>query len=97
MKFRPIWDKVLVKRVEAEQTKGGIIIPLTAGKDDTSFEGRVFSAGEGMLSDSGTVVPLKVKEGDRILFGKNGYVEIKIDGESFLVMREDNIFGVIEG
>jgi chaperonin GroES len=95
-KFRPIWDAVLVKRAEVRQTKSGIVIPLTAGKDDTFFEGTVVSAGDGLLTDSGNVVSLKVKAGDQIMFGKNGFVEVKIDGENFLIMRENNILGVIE-
>lgn len=95
-KFRPIWDGVLVKRAEVHTTKGGIVIPLTAGKDDVFFEGTVIEAGDGVLTESGNVVPLKVKAGDQVMFGKAGFVEIKLDGDNYLIMRENNILGILE-
>jgi len=94
MKLKPIWDGVLVRRAEVRETKGGIVIPLTAGKDDVFFEGTVIALGDGVLTESGTIVPLKVKAGDQVMFGKGGFVEVKIDGENFLIMRENNILGV---
>jgi chaperonin GroES len=97
MKIRPLQDRVLVKRVEeeAEKTKGGIIIPDTA--KEKPQQGKVIAVGKGKLNDNGKVVPLDVKVGDRILFGKYSGSEIKLDGEEHLIMREEDILGVVEG
>ena len=96
MKFRPLHDRVVVKRVEEEgKTKGGIIIPDTA--KEKPQQGRVVAAGSGKSKDDGKRVPLDVKAGDLILFGKYSGQEIKLDGEEFLIMREDEVLGVIEG
>ena len=95
MKFRPLHDRVLVRRIEEEQkTAGGIIIPDTA-KEKPS-EGEVVAVGAGAKSDSGKVTPLDVKAGDRILFGKWGGTEVKVDGEELLIMKESDIMGIIE-
>ena len=96
MKIRPLQDRVIVKRVdEEEKTKGGIIIPDTA--KEKPQEGKVVAVGKGKVNDDGKVTPLDVKVGDRILFGKYSGTEIKLDGEEHLIMREDDILGVIEG
>ena len=96
MKIRPLQDRVIVKRVdEEEKTKGGIIIPDTA--KEKPQEGKVVAVGKGKVDDDGKVRPLDVKAGDRILFGKYSGTEIKIDGEEHLILREDDILGVIEG
>jgi chaperonin GroES len=93
-KIRPLHDRVIVKRIEEdEKTKGGIIIPDTA--KEKPQEGRVVAVGPGRKED-GKVIPLGVKAGDRILFGKYSGTEIKLDGEEHLIMREDDILGVIE-
>jgi chaperonin GroES len=93
-KIRPLHDRVIVKRIEEEEkTKGGIIIPDTA--KEKPQEGRVVAVGPGRNED-GKVIPLGVKAGDRILFGKYSGTEIKLDGEEHLIMREDDILGVIE-
>ena len=95
MKIRPLQDRVIVKRVEEEEkTKGGIIIPDTA--KEKPMEGKVTSAGKGKVLEDGKIHPLDVKVGDRILFGKYSGTEVKIDGEEHLIMREDDILGVIE-
>ena len=95
MKMRPLHDRILVKRVEEEnKTKGGIIIPDTA--KEKPQRGKVIAVGKGKLNDEGKVVPLDVKKGDVILFGKYAGSEIKLDGEEHLIMREDDILGVIE-
>jgi chaperonin GroES len=95
MKIRPLQDRVLVKRVkEEEQTKGGIIIPDSA--KEKPVEGEVIAAGPGKVSDKGELRPLEVKKGDRILFGKYSGNEIKLDGVEHLILREDEILGVIE-
>lgn len=95
MKIRPLQDRVLVERIEEEQkTKGGIIIPDSA--KEKPQEGKVVAAGPGRVSDEGKVTPLSVKAGDRILFGKYSGSEIKVDGKDYLIMREDDILGVIE-
>jgi chaperonin GroES len=95
MKIRPLQDRVIVKRVdEEEKTKGGIIIPDTA--KEKPQEGKVVAVGKGKVDDDGKVRPLDVKAGDRILFGKYAGTEIKIDGEEHLILREDDILGVIE-
>ena len=95
MKLRPLQDRILVQRVEEETTtKGGIIIPDTA--KEKPAEGKVVSAGNGKLGDDGKRVPLEIKKGDRILFGKYSGTEVKIEGEEYLIMREDDVLGVIE-
>ncbi len=96
MAFRPLHDRVLVRRVEAEEkTAGGIIIPDTA--KEKPQEGEVVSAGAGAKDETGKVTPLDVKAGDRILFGKWSGTEVKIDGEELLIMKESDIMGIIEG
>ena len=96
MKFRPLHDRVVVKRIEAEQkTAGGIIIPDTA-KEKPS-EGEVIAVGRGAWDEDGEkLIPMDVKAGDRILFGKWSGTEVKIDGEDFIIMKESDILGVIE-
>lgn len=95
MKIRPLQDRVIVKRIqEEEKTKGGIIIPDTA--KEKPQEGKVVAVGKGKLNEDGKVVPLDVKVNDRILFGKYSGSEINIDGEEHLIMREEDILGVIE-
>lgn len=94
MKLRPLQDRILVQRVEEETTtKGGIIIPDTA--KEKPAEGKVVAVGNGKLGDDGKRIPLEIKEGDRILFGKYAGTEVKIEGEEFLIMREDDVLGVI--
>ena len=94
MKIRPLQDRVLVKRVaEEEKSKGGIIIPDTA--KEKPVEGEVFAVGPGRVQKDGKVRPLDVKKGDRILFGKYGGTDVKLDGEDLLIMREDDILAVI--
>ena len=97
MKIRPLQDRVLVKRIEdaEEKTKGGIIIPDTA--KEKPQQGKVIAVGKGKVGDDGKITPLDVKVGDRILFGKYSGSEIKIDGEEHLIMREEDILGVVEG
>ena len=96
-KIRPLQDRVIVKRIEeeAEKTKGGIIIPDTA--KEKPQQGKIIAAGKGKVNDDGKLTPLDVKVGDRILFGKYSGSEIKLDGEEHLIMREEDILGVIEG
>lgn len=95
MKLRPLQDRILVKRVEEEEkTKGGIIIPDTA--KEKPAEGKVHAVGNGKVGDDGKRVPLEIKKGDRILFGKYSGTEVKIEGEEYLIMREDDVLGVIE-
>lgn len=95
MKVRPLQDRVIVKRVDEEQiTKGGIIIPDTA--KEKPIEGKVVAVGNGKVLESGKKVPLEVKEGDLVLFGKYSGTEIKVDGEEHLIMREDDIIAVVE-
>jgi chaperonin GroES len=95
MKLRPLQDRILVQRVEEETTtKGGIIIPDTA--KEKPAEGKVVAAGNGKVGDDGKRVPLEVKKGDRILFGKYSGTEVKVSGEEYLIMREDDVLGVIE-
>ena len=96
MKFRPLHDRVVVRRLEGDtKTAGGIINPDTA-KEKPS-EGEIIAVGAGARDESGKVVPLDVKAGDRILFGKWSGTEVKIDGEDLLIMKESDIMGVIEG
>ncbi len=95
MSIKPLADRILVKRVEEEaKTKGGIIIPDTA--KEKPAEGKVVAAGPGKTGDDGKRIPLEVKEGDRILFGKYSGTEVKIEGEEFLIMREDDVLGIIQ-
>ena len=95
MKIRPLQDRVIVKRVEEEEkTKGGIIIPDTA--KEKPMEGKVIAVGKGKLLEDGKIHPVDVKAGDRVLFAKYAGTEVKIDGEEHLIMREDDILGVIE-
>jgi chaperonin GroES len=96
MKIRPLQDRVIVKRLEEEEkTKGGIIIPDTA--KEKPQEGKVIAVGKGKVAEDGKVIPLDVKVGDRILFGKYSGTEIKVGGEEHLIMKEEDILGVIEG
>jgi len=95
MKIRPLQDRVIVKRIEEEEkTKGGIIIPDTA--KEKPQEGKVIAVGKGKVNDDGKLTPLDVKVGDKILFGKYSGTEIKLNGEEHLIMREDDILGVVE-
>ena len=96
MNVRPLHDRILVKRVEeTEQRFGGIIIPDTA--KEKPQQGRVVAVGHGRVNDEGKVVPLDVKSGDTILFGKFSGTEIKLEGEEYLIIREEDVLGVIEG
>ncbi|MFZ7128158.1 MAG: co-chaperone GroES [Desulfobacterales bacterium] len=95
MKIRPLHDRILVKRVEEEtKTKGGIIIPDTA--KEKPAEGKVIAVGNGRIGEDGKRIPLEVKEGSRVLFSKYGGTEVKVEGEEYLIMREDDILGIIE-
>ena len=95
MKIRPLHDRVIVKRVdEEEKTKGGIIIPDTA--KEKPVEGEVVAVGDGKVTDDGKKIPLEVKAGDKILFGKYAGTEIQIEGEENLIMREDDIIAIVE-
>jgi len=95
-KFTPLHDRILVRRVEeADTTRGGIIIPDSA--KDKPQEGEVISAGKGKINEEGKIRPLDVMEGDRILFGKYSGTEIKIDGEDFIIMREEEVLGILTG
>ena len=96
MKFRPLHDRVVVKRIEADsKTAGGIIIPDTA--QEKPQQGEVIAVGPGGRDDHGKLIPIDVKAGDTILFGKYSGQEIKLDGEDYLMMREDEVLAVIEG
>jgi len=95
MKLRPLQDRILVQRVEEETTtKGGIIIPDTA--KEKPAEGKVTAVGNGKIGDDGKRIALEVKQGDRILFGKYSGTEVKISGEEYLIMREDDVLGIID-
>ena len=95
MKLRPLQDRILVQRVAEETTtKGGIIIPDTA--KEKPAEGEVVSVGKGKIGEDGKPIALEVKKGDRILFGKYSGTEVKIDGNEYLIMREDDVLGVVE-
>jgi chaperonin GroES len=95
MKIRPLQDRLILKRVEEEEkTKGGIIIPDSA--KEKPQEGKITAVGPGKVTDDGKKIPMDVKKGDRVLFSKYAGTEIKIDGEDHLIMREDDILGVIE-
>ena len=96
MKFRPLHDRVVVRRVDSEaKSAGGIIIPDTA--QEKPQEGEIVAVGPGARDESGKLVPLDVKSGDRILFGKWSGTEVKVDGEDLLIMKESDVMGVIEG
>ncbi len=96
MNIRPLQDRIIVERIEEEtKTAGGIIIPDTVSKEKPQ-EGKVIAAGKGKVTPEGKVLPLDIKEGDRVLFGKYAGSEIKVDGKEYLIMREDDILGVIE-
>ncbi|OQY58513.1 MAG: co-chaperone GroES [Desulfobacteraceae bacterium 4572_88] len=95
MKLRPLQDRILVQRVEEEtKTKGGIIIPDTA--KEKPVEGKIVAVGNGKVGDDGKRIPLEVKVEDRVLFGKYSGTEVKVGGEEYLIMREDDILGIIE-
>ena len=95
MKLRPLQDRILVKRVEEETTtKGGIIIPDTA--KEKPAEGEVTAVGIGRIGEDGKRIALEIKKGDKILFSKYGGTEVKIEGEEYLIMREDDVLGIIE-
>ena len=94
MNFRPLHDRVLVKRLEAEEkTAGGIIIPDSA--KEKPAEGEIVSVGSGARAENGTITPLDVKAGDRVLFGKWSGTEVKVDGEDLLIMKESDILGIV--
>ena len=96
MKIRPLQDRVIVERLaEEEKTKGGIIIPDTA--KEKPMENKVIAVGKGRVAEDGKLIKLDVKAGDRVLFSKYAGTEVKIDGKEYLIMREDDILGVIEG
>jgi chaperonin GroES len=96
MKIRPLHDRVVVRRMEEERTSaGGIVIPDSA--TEKPIQGEIIAVGNGKVLDSGESRPLDVKVGDRVLFGKYSGTEVKLDGEDFLVMREEDIMGVVEG
>ena len=96
MKFRPLHDRVAVKRVEEEaKTAGGIIIPDTA--KEKPMQGEVVAVGPGARNEKGEIVPLEVKPGDRVLFGKWSGTEVTIDGQELLIMKESDIMGILEG
>lgn len=95
MKIRPLQDRVIVQRIEEEEkTKGGLIIPDTA--KEKPQEGKIVAVGKGKLNDDGKITPLDVKVNDRVLFGKYAGTEINLDGEEHLIMREEDILGIIE-
>ncbi len=96
MKFQPLHDRILIKRIEEKETaKGGIIIPDSA--KEKQQEGEVIAVGNGRKNEEGKILPLDVKAGDRILFGKYSGTEIKVDKEDFLILKEEEVLGVIEG
>lgn len=95
MNLRPLHDRIIVRRLEGEErSAGGIIIPDTA--KEKPQQGEVVAVGKGKLLDNGTIVPLLIKQGDRVLFAKWGGTEIKVEGEELLIMREDDILGIFE-
>jgi chaperonin GroES len=95
MKFRPLGDRILVKRIkEEEKTKGGIIIPDTA--KEKPQEGKVVAVGKGKYSEDGKLIPIEVKAGDKILFGKYSGSEIKLEGDEHIILREDDILGILD-
>lgn len=95
MSFRPLSDRILVERVEEnEKTKGGIIIPDTA--KEKPAEGKVVATGNGRMGEDGKLLPMDVKVGDRVLFSKYGGTEVKIEGVDFLIMRQDDVLGIVD-
>jgi chaperonin GroES len=95
MKFRPLYDRILVERVESEEkTKGGIIVPDSA--KEKPQQGKVIAVGHGKRLEDGTLIPLEVKAGDTILFGKYSGSEIKVEGNEYLIMKEDDVLGLVE-
>ncbi len=95
MKFRPLHDRILVERVESEEvTKGGIILPDTA--KEKPQQGKIIAVGSGRRTDDGKIIPLELKAGDTILFGKYSGSEIKIEGTEYLIMKEDDVLGLVE-
>ncbi|WP_373500122.1 co-chaperone GroES [Desulfococcus sp.] len=95
MKLKPLQDRILVQRVEEEnKTKGGIIIPDTA--KEKPAEGKVIAVGNGKIGEDGKRIAIELKVGDRVLFGKYSGTEVKVDGEEYLIMREDDVLGIIE-
>ncbi len=95
MKFRPLYDRVLVERIESEEkTSGGIILPDSA--KEKPQQGKVIAVGAGKRAEDGNMIPLQVKEGDRILFGKYTGSDIKIDGVEYVIMKEDEVYGIVE-
>ena len=95
MKFRPLYDRILVERVESEEkTKGGIIVPDTA--QEKPQQGKVIAVGQGKRLEDGKLIPLEVKAGDTILFGKYSGSEIKVEGNEYLIMKEDDVLGLVE-
>jgi chaperonin GroES len=96
MNIRPLYDRIVVKRIEEQETKiGGLFIPDSA--KEKPQEGEVFAVGKGKRLEDGKIIPLDVKPGDRILFGKYSGNDIKIDGQEYMIMREDEVLGVLEG
>jgi chaperonin GroES len=96
MKFIPLHDRILIKRIEEKETaKGGIIIPDSA--KEKQQEGEVIAVGNGKKTEEGKIIPLDVKAGDRILFGKYSGTEIKVDNEDYLILKEEEVLGVVEG
>ena len=96
MKFRPLHDRVVVRRIDSDdRTAGGIIIPDTA--KEKPQEGEIIAVGPGARDESGKLIPLDVKAGDRILFGKWSGTEVKIDGQEYLIMKESDVMGIVEG
>jgi chaperonin GroES len=94
MKVKPLHDRILIKRMEEEEkTKGGIIIPDTA--KEKPIEGKVIAVGKGKVTEEGKVIPLEVKAGDKVLFGKYSGTEVKIDGDEHIIMREDDVLAII--
>lgn len=95
MKLKPLQDRIMLQRVEEKTTtKGGIIIPDTA--QEKPAEGKIVAVGDGKTNDDGKKIPLEVKKGDRVLFGKYSGTEVQIEGDEYLIMREDDILGIIE-
>ncbi len=95
MKLKPIADNIIVERLEAEEKKGGIIIPDSA--KEKPRQGRVVAVGRGRLDDEGKVVPMNVKKGDKIVFGSYAGTEVEIEGKPYLIVREDDVLGIMEG
>jgi chaperonin GroES len=94
-KFRPLGDRVLIKRIKEEElTKGGIVIPDTA--KEKPQEGKVIAVGKGKYTDEGKLIPIEVRSGDKILFGKYSGSEVQLDGEEHIIMREDDILGILD-